>query len=134
MSASCLGIGVCGYRSADGSDHFVALPGDDVRVSFPKATLPPEAINEFYTIVDFYESKMSEYDASFVFVPLKELQKSRGMIDPTTGVGKFTSIQIKLAPGAECRPSPRLPCKMPFRHSFIWSARGATNKDPCWRR
>lgn len=94
-----LGIGICGYRSADGSDHFVALPGDDVRVSFPKATLPPEAINEFYTITDFYESKMSEYDSSFVFVPLRELQKSRGMIDPTTGVGKFTSIQIKLAPG-----------------------------------
>lgn len=95
-----LGIGVCGYRSTDGSDHFVALPGDDVRVSFPKATLPPEAINEFYTITDLYESKMSEYDASFVFVPLRELQKSRGMVDPTTGLGKFTSIQIKLAPGA----------------------------------
>ncbi len=95
-----LGIGVCGYRSVDGSDHFVALPGDDVRVSFPKASLPPEAINEFYTIVDFYESKMSEYDASFVFLPLRELQKSRGMIDPETGVGKFTSLQIKLAPGA----------------------------------
>ncbi len=96
-----LGIGVCGYRSADGSDHFVALPGDDVRVSFPKASLPPEAINEFYTITDIYESKMSEYDASFVFVPLRELQKSRGMIDPETGKGKFSSIQIKLAPGAK---------------------------------
>lgn len=95
-----LGIGVCGFRAADGSDHFVALPGDDVRVSFPKASLPPEAISEFYTIVDFYESKMSEYDASFVFVPLRELQRSRGMIDPETGIGKFTSIQIKLKPGA----------------------------------
>ena len=95
-----LGIGVCGFRAADGSDHFVALPGDDVRVSFPKASLPPEAISEFYTIVDFYESKMSEYDASFVFVPLRELQHSRGMIDPETGIGKFTSIQIKLRPGA----------------------------------
>ncbi len=95
-----LGIGVCGFRTADGGDHFVALPGDDVRVSFPKASLPPEAISEFYTIVDFYESKMSEYDASFVFVPLRELQRSRGMIDPETGIGKFTSIQIKLRPGA----------------------------------
>ncbi|TWU25839.1 ABC transporter permease [Bythopirellula polymerisocia] len=95
-----MGIGVCGYRTADGSDHFVALPGDDVRVSFPAATLPPKAINEHYTITDFYESKMSEYDSSFVFVPLRALQKSRGMIDPTSGVGKFTSIQIKLAPGA----------------------------------
>ena len=95
-----LGIGVCSYRMADGSDRFVALPGDDVRVSFPKASLPPEAISEFYTIVDIYESKMSEYDANFVFVPLSSLQQSRGMVDPTTGVGKFTSIQIKLRPGA----------------------------------
>jgi len=96
-----LGIGLCSYRSADGADHFVALPGDDVRVSFPKATLPPEAISEFYTIVDFYESKMSEYDTSFVFVPIRSLQQSRGMIDPETGIGKFTSIQIKLRPGVD---------------------------------
>ncbi|MGI9429712.1 MAG: ABC transporter permease [Bythopirellula sp.] len=96
-----LGIGVCGYRGTDGTDHFVALPGDDVRVSFPKASLPPEAISEFYTIVDIYESKMSEYDSQFVFVPLRSLQESRGMIDPSTGVGKFTSVQIKLHPGAD---------------------------------
>ena len=95
-----LGIGTCSYRGPEGADHFVALPGDDVRVSFPKASLPPEAISEFYTVVDFYESKMSEYDSSFMFVPLQELQKSRGMIDPETGIGKFTSIQIKLRPGA----------------------------------
>ncbi len=96
-----LGIGLCSYRSADGADHFVALPGDDVRVSFPKASLPPEAISEFYTIVDFYESKMSEYDSNFVFVPIRSLQESRGMIDPETKVGKFTSIQIKLRPGTD---------------------------------
>ena len=96
-----LGIGVCSYRMADGADRFVALPGDDVRVSFPKASLPPTAVSEFYTIVDIYESKMSEYDANFVFVPLSSLQQSRGMVDPTTGIGKFTSIQIKLRPGAD---------------------------------
>jgi lipoprotein-releasing system permease protein len=96
-----LGIGVCGFRTSEGTDYFHALPGDDVRVSFPKATMPPEAISEFYTVVDFYESKMSEYDCNLVFVPLRELQKSRGMIDPETGIGKFTSIQIKLRPGAD---------------------------------
>jgi lipoprotein-releasing system permease protein len=95
-----LGIGVCGFRAADGSDHFVALPGDDVKVSYPTATLPANIVSDHYTIVDFYESKMSEYDSSFVFVPLRELQRSRGMIDPETGIGKFTSIQIKLRPGA----------------------------------
>jgi len=96
-----LGIGICSYRAPDGADHFVALPGDDVRVSFPKASLPPEAISDFYTVVDLYESKMSEYDTNFVFVPLRELQQSRGMIDPETGVGNFTSIQIKLRPDAD---------------------------------
>ena len=79
----------------------MALPGDDVKVSFPKATLPPEAISEFYTIVDFYESKMSEYDTNFVFVPIRSLQESRGMVDPETDVGRFTSIQIKLRPDAD---------------------------------
>lgn len=96
-----LGIGVAGYRGLDGSDQFFALPGDDVRVSFPTASKPPKIQSEFYTVVDIYESKMSEYDSQFVFVPLRELQESRGMIDPTTGVGKFTSIQIKLRPGAD---------------------------------
>jgi lipoprotein-releasing system permease protein len=43
---------------------------------------------------------MSEYDQSFVFVSLRELQKMRGMIDPSTGVGLVNSIQIQLKPGA----------------------------------
>jgi lipoprotein-releasing system permease protein len=96
-----LGMSVCSFRAPDGSDQFFNIPGDDVRVSFPKASLPPEAISEFYTIVDFYESKMSEYDSSFALVPLRHLQKSRGMIDPTTGVARFNSIQIKLKPGVD---------------------------------
>jgi lipoprotein-releasing system permease protein len=44
---------------------------------------------------------MSEYDATFAFVPLKKLQDLRGMIDPQTGVAYVTSIQIKLKPGAD---------------------------------
>ena len=76
-------------------------PGDDMRVSFPKASLPPEAISEFYTLVDVYQDPMRMDNASFAFVPLAHLQKSRGMIDPTTGMGKFTAIQIKLKPGAD---------------------------------
>ncbi|MCH2114472.1 MAG: FtsX-like permease family protein [Pirellulales bacterium] len=98
-----LGIGTCGYRAPDGSDHFVALPGDDVKVSFPTTSLPTKVINEAYTIVDVYESKMSEYDSNFVFVPLRELQASRGMIDPETKIGRFTSIQIKLAPDVDAQ-------------------------------
>jgi lipoprotein-releasing system permease protein len=96
-----VGLGVCGFRLQDGSDYFLSVPGDDVEVSFPKAAIPLSILNQRYTIVDFYESKMNEYDGSFAFVPLKKLQQDRGMIDPTTGIGKFTSIQIKLKPGAD---------------------------------
>ncbi|MGW8257049.1 MAG: ABC transporter permease, partial [Thermoguttaceae bacterium] len=54
-----------------------------------------------FTVVDFYESKMSEYDASFAFVPIRELQILRGMIDPSSGEGLVNAIQIKLKPGAD---------------------------------
>ncbi len=96
-----LGIALASYRDRGGRDRFLALPGDDVRITFPNAGTPPDGISNIFTIVDFYESKMSEYDASFVFVPIGELQKSRGMIDPTTGVANCTSIQIRLKQGAD---------------------------------
>ena len=44
---------------------------------------------------------MSEYDSSFVFVPIETLQQYRGMFDPETKVGYATSIQIKLKPGTD---------------------------------
>src|SRR5213078_3844730 len=47
------------------------------------------------------ESKMSEYDGSFVFVPIHWLQEQRGMFDPATGARNVSSIQIKLKPGAD---------------------------------
>lgn len=99
-----LGMGMCSFRTVDGADRFYALPGDDVRVGFPKVSLgsssPHKLTSEIYTIVDVYESKMSEYDSGFMFVPLRDLQESRGLIDPQTGIGRFTAIQIKLRPEA----------------------------------
>ncbi len=99
-----LGIVLASIRDHDGKDRFLVLPGDDVALTFPNAPGPNEPPKVFYqnfTIVDFYECKMSEYDASFVFVPLRKLQEARGMIDPLTRVSRFNSIQIKLAPGAD---------------------------------
>ncbi len=96
-----IGIGLCGYRAPDGNEQFIALPGDDVNVSFPLATIPPKVTSRGFTIVDFYESKMSEYDTSFAFVPLRALQESRGLVDPKTGVGRFNTIQIKLKPATD---------------------------------
>ena len=95
------GIGLASFRDRSGVDRFLILPGDDVKVTFPTAGTPPKAVSNTFTVVDFYESKMSEYDANFVFVPLENLQQMRGMIEPETGIGSVNSIQIKLAEGAD---------------------------------
>jgi len=98
-----INLGSIRGREPDGTvqDFFFLRPGDDVQVTFPNAGTPPRGIDEQFTIVDFYESKMSEYDSTFAFVPLEKLQHSRGMIDPQTGAGAVTSIQIKLKPGVD---------------------------------
>ena len=100
-----LGIGIGSVRGRDSAgqvkDYYFIRPGDDVNVTFPNAGSPPRAIDELFTVVDFYESKMSEYDATFAFVPIDALQRARGMIDPISQQGAVTSIQIKLAKGAD---------------------------------
>ncbi len=95
------GIALASVRDKDGNDRFLLLPGDDVKVSFLSAGLKPQIVPANFTIVDFYESKMSEYDNNFVFVPIRALQQMRGMIDPTTGIANISSIQIKLKPGTD---------------------------------
>ena len=55
------------------------------KLTFPSAGSPPKAAWDNFTVVDFYESKMSEDDSKFVFVPIGALQQLRGMIDPSTG-------------------------------------------------
>lgn len=91
-----LGFGLASWRDSNGMDHFRTLPGLDVAVSFPNAALPPKAISENYTVVDLYESGLGEFDANIAFVPLKDLQLSRGLVDPTTGVARFNAIMLKL--------------------------------------
>ena len=93
------GIALANFRD-HGEERFVLLPGDDVRLTFATAGPRPTATHQLYTVVDFYECKMSEYDSKFVFVPIDALQNDRHMIDPATGKGMFNSIQIKLKPGA----------------------------------
>jgi lipoprotein-releasing system permease protein len=96
-----IGIGLGAYRSSDGSDGFLVLPGDDVQICYPTAAKPPKVLPANFTVVDFYESKMSEYDSSFVFVPIRKLQEIRGMVDPTTKIANCNAIQIRLNVGAD---------------------------------
>jgi len=94
------------HRDDDGKvrDYFLCRPGDDINLTFPTAPpagKAPTAQSAKFTVVDLYESKMSEYDSTFAFVPLHELQRLRGMIDPQTGVTSVTSLQIRLKPGSD---------------------------------
>jgi lipoprotein-releasing system permease protein len=91
-----LGVALSNYRDEDGKERFLLLPGDDVMLTFPNAAIPPGAASDKFTIVDLYESKMSEYDSTFVFVPIKELQRLRGTLNPSSNVGDANSIQIRL--------------------------------------
>ena len=99
-----LGISTCSTRVRDAEnnvkDHYYCRPGDDVRLMFPKAADDVEVVNQMFTVVDLYESGMSEYDSSFAFCSLDRLQDLRGMIDPQSGTKSITTIQLKLVEGA----------------------------------
>lgn len=99
-----LGIAMCSSRQRDKDgniqDYYLARPGDDVRITVPTSGEEPKPASDYFTVVDFYESKMSEYDSSFAIVPLAKLQELRLMIDPATQVRNISTIQIKLKPGA----------------------------------
>lgn len=96
-----MGVGSVRQRDAEGTvkDYFMVLPGDDVRLTFPTAENPPKAVSETFTVVDFYESKMNEYDSGFAFVPISRLQSLRYMTHPEHG-NAISTIQIRLKPGA----------------------------------
>ena len=96
-----LGFALGTHRDETGTDRFLLLPGDDVQITVPTNARPPKLSNSDFTIVDFYESKMSEYDSNFVFVPIRRLQEMRGMFNERTGIGYVNSIQIKLKPGVD---------------------------------
>src|SRR5262245_37000563 len=84
-----LGIAMASVRQRDARgkvrDVYLCRPGDDVQVAFASVGAPlPKILAENFTVVDFYESKMSEYDSGFAFIPLKAMQNSRGMGDAGT--------------------------------------------------
>jgi lipoprotein-releasing system permease protein len=95
-----MGMALACYRLQDGSDQFFLLPGDDIEIAVPTASKPPKMSRRLFTIVDFYESKLSEYDSNLIFAPLDAVQEMRELHDAKTG-GAVTAIQIKLRPGAD---------------------------------
>ncbi|QEG23079.1 ABC transporter permease [Mariniblastus fucicola] len=83
------------------SDFFLLRPGDDVQLMVTTVGRSPKPVSDMCTVVDFYSSNMHEYDSQFAFMPISELQKMRGMINPMTGKGSVSTIQIKLKPGVD---------------------------------
>jgi lipoprotein-releasing system permease protein len=68
-------------------------PGDEVFLATVGAgAMKP--VSATFVVCDYFKSEMSEYDSSFVYVPLDELQRLRGMDD------KVNSIQLKLKDGS----------------------------------
>jgi lipoprotein-releasing system permease protein len=100
-----LGIAICSSKQRDKEgkvqDYYLARPGDDVRVTVPTCGEEPKPASDYFTVVDFYESKMSEYDSNFAIVPIEKLQELRLMIDPATNVRSVSTIQLKLKPGTD---------------------------------
>ena len=103
-----------------------------MKLTFPTAGTPPKVVSDNFTIVDFYESKMSEYDSSFVFVPLRKLQELRGMIDPTTGVGQRQRRSRSSSSRAPTATRSATSCARRFRRNCTASTPGATSKARCW--
>ncbi|HEX3314963.1 MAG TPA: hypothetical protein VHR72_08740, partial [Gemmataceae bacterium] len=69
---------------------YTLKPDDTVILLTVKAGGRAEPTYDRFVVVDYFDSGMSEYDSSFVFVDLKHLQKLRG------NENSVTSIQIKL--------------------------------------
>ncbi|MFT5302458.1 MAG: lipoprotein-releasing system permease protein [Mariniblastus sp.] len=80
---------------------YMVKPGDDANIMLTTIGNSPSPVIENCTVVDFYSSNMHEYDSNFAFVPLSALQKLRGMVDPLSGEGSVSTIQIKLKEGAD---------------------------------
>lgn len=101
-----LGIAISNRKFTDPQtgevqEAFLIRPGDDVYITLPTSGANMSAVRENCTVVDFYNSKMHEYDSSFVFMPLSRMQKLRGMIDPHTGMKSVSAIQMKMKPGTD---------------------------------
>ncbi len=96
-----LGKAIVTRKDYEGKEHFLIRPGDDVQIMLTTVGDQPKPVSDVCTLVDFYSSNMHEYDSQFAFMPLSELQRTRGMIDPMTQQGSVSTIQIKLAEGAD---------------------------------
>src|SRR3954452_2569024 len=89
------------HRVGTHSDEFIAPPGTQIKLIFPKAGKKPEPGYDSFTVIGYFKSGMSEYDSTHVYVPLERLQEMRLLRDPQTGRGAVNQIQVKVKPGVD---------------------------------
>lgn len=94
LPGAILGFSLAHFRYTDEEtgeqlDRAVLEPGDDVSLLTYGAsgTKPASAT---FIVTDYFKSDMSEYDSSFVYVDIRDLQRIRGMGDTAS------ALQIKL--------------------------------------
>ena len=98
MTGIILGYSLAHFRYTDPKtgaveEVQVLKPGDELFLATIGAADRPEDMRPVYgtyLVTDYFKSEMSEYDSQFVYMPLDELQKLRGMD------GRVTHIQIRL--------------------------------------
>jgi lipoprotein-releasing system permease protein len=82
------------------ADMILAPIGTRVALTFPSVGQSIEPRRDYFTTLGYFKSGMSEYDSSFVFVPIERLQFMRGMGDGKRG-GLINALQIKTAKGSD---------------------------------
>ena len=85
FTGAVLGMAIVSRRDQPGRRPIHGHSRQRHQAQHVTAKMPPKVTSDNFTIVDLYESKMSEYDSNFVFVPIRELQELRGMIDSERG-------------------------------------------------
>jgi lipoprotein-releasing system permease protein len=85
----------------EGKDEFLILPGNKVKIYYPKASQTPEPGSDDYTVVGYFKSGMSENDSTHVYVPLERLQKMRLLFDEQAQRGAVNQVQIKVKAGVD---------------------------------
>jgi lipoprotein-releasing system permease protein len=101
-AGAILGYALATYHRKGQEDFFLASPGTQVMLLFPKfGQTRSDVSSETFTTVGYFKSGMSEYDSTHVYVPLETLQRARGLYDFEHQVGAVNQIQIKVKAGVD---------------------------------
>jgi lipoprotein-releasing system permease protein len=86
-----VGHAIAHYRDPVTKEEVCTLhPGEDLSITSIAGGQTLRPVQTWFAVSDYFRSEMSEYDASYIFVPLDYLQKLRGLDDHAT------ALQVRL--------------------------------------